>query len=65
MLFSFSEYAYNWHGWKPKAAGRKGNQYKLGYFQSEFYSCKVVTVEPRLSGLVGTTQNSPDNWGSG
>ena len=23
------------------------------------------TVEPRLSGLIGTTQNSPDNRGSG
>ena len=25
----------------------------------------IVTVEPRLSGLVGTRRNSPDNRGSG
>ena len=28
-------------------------------------SIKYTAVEPRLSGLIGTTRNSPDNRGSG
>ena len=44
-------------------------QYLINYFTNYWtypyhISITYTTVEPRLSGLVGTTRNSPDNWGS-
>ena len=46
---------------------------KYSYFElcsqkenESLYNSEInCTFEPRLSGLVGTTRNSPDNWGSG
>ena len=37
----------------------------MPYYRIKPKEIQYSTVEPRLSGLVGTTRNSPDNRGSG
>ena len=52
-------------GPKPRPIISTGVQLALATSKPMMIAIKRITVEPRLSGLVGTTRNSPDNRGSG